>query len=169
MDHLQDNSNYPKEIRPKVEVFVNAVKHHFGFLIDHGYRINKIGLATQYVVDHITEIIYQNDAINRKIVIQYQPINVRNENIDLISVFIFNTSLESYKGELRLTNYIEKHKLNMDIDHLYYPNKHGKGSFKENMEAGISNCASIVKEIWMDFINGSKWEEGPRPRWWDYK
>ncbi len=169
MGCLQENNKYPKEIRPKVEGFVHAAKTHFGFLKDYDYKITKIGIATEYVTDYITVIVYQNDVLNRKMIIYYQPFNSYDDMIDLVSVDIYNTNIESYKGELELTDYIKQHKLDIETEHLTYPNKHGKGSFKENMEAGISSFASIVKEIWMDFINGSKWEEGPRPLWWDYK
>ncbi len=81
--------SFPKEIKPKVEVFVNAAKYHFDFLKDYNYNIEKIGIATKYVVDYITEVVYQNDALDRKLVIHYEPIDIDNDVVDLVSIYIY--------------------------------------------------------------------------------
>jgi len=149
----------PKEIKPKVKAFLNAVEIHFQFLENYNYKVSKIGIATQYVVDNIIEVIYQNDKLDRLIVIHYEPKDIDDNNIDLVSLSIFN-GIKLLDKELVLKKYLKKYKSDLEIEHLTYPNKNGKDSFKENMETSISGYAYFLSDIGINLVNGIEWEDG---------
>ncbi len=149
----------PKEIRPKVKVFLNAVDKHFSFLKNYNYKVKNIRIATEYAVDNIIEITYINKELNREIIIHYEPNNIDGDIIDLISV-TFNNNRFNLNKELEFDIFIEKYNSKVDVDNLNYPAKNSKGSFKENMETSISGYAYFLKDIGINLVNGTEWEDG---------
>ncbi len=155
----------PKDIRPKVKVFLNAVDKHFSFLLVQGYTIKKIEKSTRYsVANNIIEVFYKNEEFDRLIIVHYDPGNSLEEGKDFIDVSLFKGE-DLHFGQLKFDMYLEKYLSERNFDNLNYPNKNNKGSFKANMEASISGYAYFLKDVGENLINGKEWEDGLRFDW----
>ncbi len=98
----------PKDIKPKVRVFLNAVEKHFSFLKDYGYTFKEAKIATEYVVDNIIEVLYQNEKLDRLIIIHYEPIDIDEEEIDNITI-MFYKGIKLRNNKLEFDMFIEKY------------------------------------------------------------
>lgn len=150
----------PIKIRPKVKSFLNAVDKHFSFLIkDYGYEFKEAKIATEYVVDNVIEVLYQNEELDRLIIIHYEPIDIDQEEADFITLIIYK-GIEFRKNKLEFDLYIEKHNSVYDTSDLNEVNKNNKASFDENMETSVSGYAYFLKDIGINLVNGNEWENG---------
>jgi len=153
------NNKIPNELRPKVIAFLEAVDIYFSFLKDYEYYDIEQRVATQYVVKNVTEVLYKNEKLDRAIVIHYEPNNFEGKPIDLVSISIFD-GIKFMIKELELELYIKKYKPEYEIEHLTYPNKNNKNTFKENMNTSVAGFAYFLKDTGMNLVNGSEWEDG---------
>ena len=149
----------PNELQSKVIAFLNAVDTHFSFLSDYGYTVKQERLATQYVVDNIIEVSYKNEDFDRIIRIQYEPKDLDNKDVDFISVSIFEV-IRFLNKEIKFALYIKKYKPDFDIEHLSYCNKNKQASFEENIHTAIAGFAYLLKDIGINLVNCSEWEDG---------
>ena len=155
----------PKDIRPKVKVFLNVVDKHFSFLLDQGYVIKKIEKSTRYsVANNIIEVFYKNEKSDRLIIVHYDPGENLEEEKDFIDISLYKGE-DLHFDQLKFDMYLEKYLLETNFDSLNYPNKNNKGSFKENMEASISGFAYFLKDVGENLISGTEWEDGLRFDW----
>ena len=145
--------------RDKAKVFLNVVEKQFSFLKNYGYKFKEAKVATEYVVNDIVEVHYQNDELKRLIIIHYEPIDIDNKEIDLISISLFN-GVTNLDKELVLKKYLKKYKSTLEIEHLTYPIKNNKSSFRENMKTSISGYAYFLKDVGENLIKGKEWEDG---------
>lgn len=149
----------PNELRPKVTAFLNAVDVHFSFLSNYGYKIKEERIATEYTVKNIVEVLYKNEELDRVVLVHYEPINIFEQTVDLVSVSLFN-GIKLLNKKLYLELYIKKYKPELDIEHLTYPNKNSKTTFEENMQTSITGFAYFLQDTGINLINGSEWEDG---------
>lgn len=149
----------PKEIQPKVKAFLGSVEKYFSFLKDYNYVFNEAKIATEYVVDNIIEVSYKNEKLDRLIVINYEPNDIDNNVVDLVTVSLFS-DIRLRNKELVLKKYLKKYKSDLEIEHLTYPSQNGKRSFEENMKTSISGYAYFLKDIGINLVKGTEWEDG---------
>lgn len=149
----------PKELQPKVTAFLEAVDVHFSFLTDYGYKIKEEKIATQYAVKNIIEVLYKNEELDRIVIVHYEPNNIENNPVNLISISLFN-GIKLLNKELELELYIKKYKPELDIEHLTYLSKNNKATFEENMQTSIAGFAYFLQDTGINLINGSEWEDG---------
>ena len=149
----------PKEIQSKVTAFLKAVDVCFVFLNDYGYIIKEKRIAKQYVVKNIIEVLYQNDELERVVLIYYQPNDIDGNEYNYISVSIYN-EIKSFNKKLLLELYIKKYKPELDVKQLTYPNQNNKLTFEENILTCVSGFAYFLSDAGINLINGSEWEDG---------
>ena len=118
-----------KKVKPKVKIFLDTTDKYFSFLKDYGYVFKGAKIATEYVVDNIIEVQYQNEKLDRLIIVHYEPIDIDDEEVDNISV-IFYRGIKLHNSKLEFDLFIEKHNPDFDTNNLNDINKNNKGSFK---------------------------------------
>lgn len=148
-----------KEVRPRVKDFLNVASNSFKFLEEYGYMLKEERIATEYVVNDVIEVIYQNEKLDKLIIIHYEPIDIEQKDIDYLTVMIYKGE-KSYKNKLELDIFIEKYHSDFDTNVLSDVNKNNKKSFKENMEASMLGYAYFLKDIGIKLISGNEWESG---------
>ncbi len=154
-----DLNKISKKIRLKVKMFLSSVEASFSYLNEYNYKVKTVSIATEYVVDNIINVFYENKELNRKILIQYQPYDIDEEIVDLISVTIYKGVGMNFQ-ELDFDIYLEKYKPDLDIEKLSSPMKNSNYTFKENIKTSIAGYAYYLKDIGLNLINGVEWEEG---------
>lgn len=155
----------PKDIKPKVKVFLKAVDKHFSFLLEKGYVIKKIEKSERYsVANNIIEVFYKNEKLDRLVIVHYDPGLSSEERKDFIDVSIYKGE-DLHFGQLKFDMYLEKYLSATDFDSLNYPRKNNKSSFKENMETSITGYSYFLKDVGENIIDGKEWEDGLRFDW----
>lgn len=154
-----------KEVKPRVKTFFKGVETHFAFLKEHGYIAIGERLPSGYAVKDIVEFLYINHSSGRAIIIHFEPNNLEGDSINLISINLYkgarmiNDNL-LWDKQLVLSLYVEKYKHEFDILHLTYPDKNKEDSFEKNLNISLSGWAYFLKDIGINLVNGSEWEDG---------
>lgn len=149
----------PKEIQPRVKVFLDSADVYFSFLSNYGYKIKEERIATEYAVKYIVEIRYKNEELDRIITVHYEPIDVFEKESDYLSVFLFN-GIKLLNKKLELELYIKKYRPELNIEHLTYPMKDNNDSFETNINKSLAGFVYFLKDTGAKLIDGSEWEEG---------
>ena len=153
------NIKVSRKNKLKVSAFVNATKKYFKFLEDYNYTLKSITTSKQHSVKDIIEIRFENEEIDRLILIIYEPDDIKGNVIDLLGISFYN-GIKSLNKELVFEKFLEKYKPELEIEHLIYPNKNNKDSFDENVELSLSGLSYFIKEVGISLVDGTDWEDG---------
>lgn len=144
---------------PRTKIFLEMVNRFFSFLKDYEYQFKEIKLETDYVLEDIVEVLYENKNLNRLIVIHYEPNDSYGNKIDFISLSLFKDRILQTK-ELVFKKYLYKYRPDIQIEHLSYLRINNKATFEDNMRISISGFSYFLSDIGVNLLNGSEWEDG---------
>ncbi|MFP9097907.1 hypothetical protein ACLI09_02535 [Flavobacterium sp. RHBU_24] len=153
-----DLNKITEETRPRVLSFLNAVKTHFSFLTDLGYKDIEERIATEYVVKNIVEIRYKNISLNQTINIHYEPNDINNKSVDLVNLFILKGDFMDKK--LNFALYLNKYYPEIETKHLSYPKANEIQTFDEAMQITSAGYSYLVKDVGLSLVKGLEWEDG---------
>ncbi|NQY09441.1 MAG: hypothetical protein HRT71_07985 [Flavobacteriales bacterium] len=126
---------------------------------------------------------FVKSAVNRKIIIDYVPVNAFNEIHDLIIVNIEKIPSVKYSDSLSVEDFLRHNQLegykrvaSDDPIDYYHKLREGNrfylvnlsGDFEERLKLFIAFLHSVFKEHLVHIVNDNKWEEIPFD-WGPYK
>lgn len=150
----------PSKLKAKVASFLSSIDKHMVFLKDFGYNLQDIKIATEYAVDYVIEVIYRNEKLNRIMVIHYEPIDIDENTVDLLTLHFYNDKFMLDKNKLEFDKYLKKYIPEVDLQSLNYPNKNNRPTFEENIDISVSGYSYYLKESANDILIGMEWEDG---------
>lgn len=157
-----ESNKITEELKPRISFFLEFVKMYFSFLQEFGYLDIEERIAEEYVVKNIVEVRYKNKFLNQIVNIHFEPIDIDNNPINLINLFILrNEGIEKLNFEL----YINKYYPQIDTTHLSYPKKNEGQTLKTAIQISCAGYSYLLKDIGLDLLNGLEWEDGLIHTW----
>lgn len=158
LKHFMEINNYPKIIKEQVEIVSKILKEQFDFLSDLGYQFNEIKNKTEgNTVKYITLWVFINKSINQSVVFYYQPLDVDNKYVNLITVKLYKPSTTIYENLLEFDYFLSDRYPRLDLKKLNFPMKNNQSSFKDNFELSISNYAVLLQTVGLNLLTQKEW------------
>ncbi|HET6243767.1 MAG: hypothetical protein H0V01_05560 [Bacteroidetes bacterium] len=155
--------NLPKDIGQKILIVVKNTKSIFQPLKSYDYVLEKIEFDKSLVIKYALNIIYSNHSANRKIIIHYEPIDIENKSIDMLTLHIIK--MNDSEKEIEFYRFLKKCDIQIDLDTLLYINHDKSWSFKENTKVVLKLNLLYLTTLAENIITGKKWEEGLKFKW----